>query len=79
MIDLRSLVRFGPALVSLEADAEQAGRALACAYSSADEFEAALIAERREAGIYGAPPWRLPLVIGTMLSAAVIAAVLLFI
>ncbi|MEW6450020.1 MAG: hypothetical protein AB1490_05185 [Pseudomonadota bacterium] len=34
----------------LEADA--AGLALACAYSSSDEYEAAIIAERRAAGAY---------------------------
>lgn len=30
-----------------------AGLALACAYSSSDEFEAAVIAQRRNAGAYG--------------------------
>jgi hypothetical protein len=33
--------------------ARAAGAALACAYSSSAEFDAALIAERRAAGIYG--------------------------
>lgn len=41
------------AVLSLEAYAEQAGVALACAYSSSAEYDAALIAERRAAGIYG--------------------------
>ena len=41
------------AALSLEAYAEQAGVALACAYSSSAEFDAALIAERRAAGVYG--------------------------
>ena len=40
-------------LTMLEAYAERAGDALACAYSSSAEFDAALIAERRAAGIYG--------------------------
>jgi hypothetical protein len=40
-------------LVALEACAERAGAALACAYSSSAEFDAALIAERRAAGVYG--------------------------
>ena len=39
--------------VSLEAYAEGAGAALACCYSSSAEFDAALIAERRAAGVYG--------------------------
>jgi hypothetical protein len=79
MVDLRALLRLSRAFVSLEADAEQAGCALACSYSSADEYEAATIAARRAAGIYGAPRWRLPLVIGSMCSAALLATALLFI
>lgn len=39
--------------IALEAYAECAGAALACAYSSSAEYDAALIAERRAAGIYG--------------------------
>jgi len=38
---------------ALEACAERAGTALACAYSNSAEFDAALIAARRAAGIYG--------------------------
>jgi hypothetical protein len=41
------------AVLVLEAYAEHAGAALACAYSSSAEFDAALIAERRAAGVYG--------------------------
>lgn len=37
----------------LEAYAARAGAALACAYSSSAEFDAALIAQRRAAGVYG--------------------------
>jgi hypothetical protein len=40
-------------LLALEAYAERAGCALACAFSSSAEFDAALIAERRAAGVYG--------------------------
>jgi hypothetical protein len=40
-------------ILALEAYAERAGAALACAYSSSAEYDAALIAERRAAGIYG--------------------------
>ena len=40
-------------LSALEAYAERAGAALACAYSSSAEFEAALIVARRAAGVYG--------------------------
>ncbi len=38
---------------TLEAYAQRAGAALACAYSNSAEFDAALIAERRAAGVYG--------------------------
>ena len=42
----------------LEAYAERAGAALACAYSSSAEFDAALIAARRAAGVYGPRRYR---------------------
>lgn len=50
-----SVERLRHDLGALEASAERAGRALACSYSSAAEFEAELIRERRAAGAY-APP-----------------------
>lgn len=40
------------ALHMLAIDAEAAGAAMGCRYLSADEYEAALIAERRAAGAY---------------------------
>lgn len=40
-------------MLQLEAYAERAGSALACAYSNSAEFDAALIAARRAAGVYG--------------------------
>ncbi|MGB7692859.1 MAG: hypothetical protein WBM12_08275 [Pseudolabrys sp.] len=40
-------------MLQLEAYAERAGAALACAYSNSAEFNAALIAARRAAGVYG--------------------------
>lgn len=48
-----SLDRAGPDALHLEIYAERAGAALACAYSSSAEFDAALIAARRAAGVYG--------------------------
>lgn len=41
------------AVMALEAYAARAGAALACAYSTSAEYDAALIAERRAAGVYG--------------------------
>ena len=42
----------------LEAYAMRAGAAMACVYSSSAEFDAALIAERRAAGVYGPRRYR---------------------
>ncbi len=39
--------------LALEAQAARAGFALACPYSSSDEYEASIIAQRRAAGVYG--------------------------
>ena len=36
-----------------EAYLERAGSALACAFASSDEFEAAIIRAKRDAGVYG--------------------------
>jgi len=47
-----------PELHALEAYAARAGAAMACVYSSSAEFDAALIAERRAAGIYGPRRYR---------------------
>jgi len=44
--------------LALEGCADSAGRALACMFSSSDEFEAALIAERRAEGRYGPRKYR---------------------
>ncbi|KQZ00942.1 hypothetical protein ASD45_08765 [Pseudolabrys sp. Root1462] len=70
------------AALSLEAYAEQAGVALACAYSSSAEFDAALIAERRAAGVYGPKRQRRQMLIagaGVAAGLAVIVAALQFI
>ena len=41
-------------IVALRATAERAGTALACLFSSSDEFEAAVVRVRREQGAYRA-------------------------
>ena len=54
-----------------------AGLALACAYSSSDEYEAELIRTRRSAGVYGPRRHRtLMLAIGAALAVAVLIAAL---
>jgi hypothetical protein len=42
-------------IAALKFAADQAGTALACTFSSSDEFEADLIRERRAQGAYGPP------------------------
>lgn len=43
---------------SLETSVEEARLSFACAFSSSEEFEAALIKERRAAGHYGPRYWQ---------------------
>jgi hypothetical protein len=65
----------GSAAHALEANAACAGLALACVYSSSDEYEAELIRVRRKAGAYGSH--RRQTYIGFALAIAAIAAVFL--
>ncbi len=58
----------------LEAFAQSAGQALACAFSSSDEYEAALIAERRAEGRYGSR-YRPPLTLICGVAAAILVLV----
>jgi len=53
MLHLANSAHSNADVLALEANAARAGAALACAYSSSAEFDAALIAERRAAGVYG--------------------------
>jgi hypothetical protein len=51
------------ALISLEATAVSARAGFACMFSSSDEYETALITERRAQGRYASPRSRWPLMI----------------
>jgi hypothetical protein len=62
---------------ALEAQVARAGFALACPYSSAEEFEAAVIHARRAAGVYG-PKRRRRQVLGGAVATATLIAVLLW-
>ena len=66
------------ALLSLEADAASARGGFACMFSSSDEYETALIAERRAQGLYGRTynPWPLVALTGCTLLVAATAALL---
>jgi hypothetical protein len=60
------------ALLSLEADAMSARGGFACLFSSSDEYETALISERRAQGRYGQPRshWPLLMFIGCLMLVA---------
>jgi hypothetical protein len=64
---------------ALEAFVNQAGAAMACAYSSSDEFEAALIAERRAAGVYGPRRHQQALVMAAGVATALVVIALLIV
>jgi hypothetical protein len=49
----RSIARLEADLAALRAAAERAGTSLACLFSTADEFEAAVVRVRRAQGAYG--------------------------
>jgi hypothetical protein len=65
------------ALMSLEAAAVSARGGFACMFSSSDEYETALITERRAQGRYGAPRRRWPLLMFVGCTLMVAATVLL--
>ena len=61
---------------ALEANAACAGRALGCAYSSSDEYEAEIIRVRRKAGAYGSHHQRQAYVALALAAAAIVGVVL---
>jgi hypothetical protein len=70
--------RLGPDFQTLELTAEQAGSALACAFASSAEYEAALIQERRAAGRYGRrEPRQLFLAVGVGLAVVIVTLLLI--
>ena len=48
----RTIAELEADIVALRASAERAGTALACLFSSSDEFEAAVVRVRREQGAF---------------------------
>ena len=63
MMRSRTIAEVESDIVALRAAAERAGTALACLFSTSDEFEAEVVRVRREQGAYGPmaashyPPW----------------------
>ena len=70
--------RAAAALLSLEADADQARGGFACMFSTSDEYETALISARRAQGRYDRPHGGLPitLFVGCVLIVAVVVLLL---
>ncbi|MBR1150159.1 hypothetical protein [Bradyrhizobium sp. JYMT SZCCT0428] len=66
------------ALMSLEAAAVSARGGFACMFSSSEEFETALITERRAQGRYDQRRTRWPAILFTGCAMMVVGAVLLF-
>ncbi len=64
---------------ALEMSAAQAGMALGCAFSSSAEFDAALIADRRAAGVYGPRRYRQQIVTAAAVLAALAALSLILV
>jgi hypothetical protein len=67
-----------PALMSLDAAASVARSGFACMFSSSDEYESALIAQRRAQGRYGVPNGRGPLIAFVSACTAIIVAVAIY-
>jgi len=63
-------------LVALQSEVARAGCAWACPYSSAAEFEAAVIRSRRRAGAFSAMRWRYVLYAGTATGVLAVLALL---
>jgi hypothetical protein len=55
MIRSRTIADVESDIVALRAAAERAGTALACLFSTSDEYEADIVRVRREQGAYGSP------------------------
>ncbi|MFH1344463.1 MAG: hypothetical protein ABIL01_25185 [Pseudomonadota bacterium] len=70
--------RANAALMSLEAAAASARGGFACLFSTSDEYETALISERRAQGRYGTPRSRWPLAMFAGVTLTVAGIVLLF-
>ncbi len=81
---IRGMVRYRTAgeaqaeFLALRRALDHAGRALGCAFSSADEFEAEVIRVRREEGALPPPrPRRMPWLLAAVLAAALASALFL--
>jgi len=73
----RTLARVEADLAALRASAERAGLALACLFTSSDEYEADLIRQRRASGAFRSRrSWRHYLRLGALTGAIALAFLL---
>ena len=73
----RTIAELEADIVALRAAAERAGTALACLFSSSDEFEAAVVRVRREQGAFRRHRARSPLWIAALVAALALAFILI--
>lgn len=74
----RTIAELEADIAALRAAAERAGTALACLFSSADEFEAEVVRVRRAQGAYRSHSrMRHPLISATLIGLLVLAFILL--
>jgi hypothetical protein len=70
--------RSGADMLALQSNAERAGSALACLFSSSAEFEAAVIRSKRQAGVYGPKRHRRQAIYAGATGAVLLALLLVF-
>ena len=70
--------RLSADILALQSNAERAGSALACMFSSSAEFEAAVIRSKRAAGIYGPKRRRRQAIYAGATGAALLTLLLMF-
>jgi hypothetical protein len=78
MTAYRSVAEVEAELIALRAAAERAGRALACLFSTSDEFEAAVIKTRREQGAFRPQRRKRNVAVTAFLTLLLAAAFLMF-
>ena len=64
-------------VLALRLDAERAGGAFCCPFSSSDEFEAAVISAKRRASIYGPRRLRRHCLMGGLVAGALVITMLM--
>lgn len=74
----RTIAQLEADIAALRASAERAGTALACLFSSSDEYEAEIVRVRREQGAYRRPSrMRRSLWIAALITGLVVAFILI--